>query len=77
MDRLSETAEELSTFASDMVATIKERPYTTLAIAGGLAFAIGALWMVRRQQQQSSLDALLSRLPELPVRQSSWPRLWR
>ena len=33
---------------------IKERPYATMAVAGGLAFAIGALWMVRRQQPQTT-----------------------
>jgi hypothetical protein len=31
----------------------------------GLAFAIGALWVVKRQQQQSSFERLLSQLPSV------------
>jgi hypothetical protein len=37
LDQASETA----TVARD---TVKEHPITTLAVVGGLAFAIGALW---------------------------------
>jgi hypothetical protein len=64
--------------AGDMVTTIKERPYTTLALAAGLAFAMGALWKLgRRQQPQSRLDALLAALPEMPSRENLVPRRWR
>ena len=77
MDQISETAENVGAFASETVEAIKERPYTTMAIAGGLAFAIGALWMVRRQQPQSTYEAMLARLPSLPDRQSLWPGRWR
>jgi hypothetical protein len=48
-----------------------------MAVAGGLAFAIGALWMVRRQQPQTTYEAMLSRLPSLPDRQSLLPARWR
>ena len=44
---------------------------TTLAIAAGLAFAVGALWKLGQQRQpQSRLDAWRAQLPELPSRQS-------
>jgi hypothetical protein len=46
--------------------TVKEHPYATLAVAAGLAFAIGALWKIRATPRQSQLAALVSRLPELP-----------
>ena len=77
MDQISETAESVGAFASEVVEAIKERPYTTMAIAGGLAFAIGALWMVRRQQPQTAYEAMVARLPSLPDRQSLWPSHWR
>jgi hypothetical protein len=69
--------ERVSGIAGDVAAAVKERPYATMAIAGGLAFAVGALWMLRRQQSQSRLDALLAQLPELPKRESLLPRRWR
>jgi hypothetical protein len=77
MDEVSEAAQEVGSFASEVVEVVKARPYTTVAIAGGLAFAIGALWMVRKQTQQSTYESLLDRLPSLPDRQSLWPRNWR
>src|ERR1700730_7286625 len=46
MDQGSERARDVGARAATMVAelgaAIKERPYTTLAIAAGLAFAVGA-----------------------------------
>ena len=77
MDQISGVAQDVGAFASEVVGAIKERPYATLAVAGGLAFAIGALWMVRRQQPQSAYEAMLSRLPSLPDRQNLWPARWR
>ena len=77
IDQISETAHDVGAFASEVVEAIKERPYTTMAIAGGLAFAIGALWMLRRQQPQTTYEAMLARLPSLPDRQSLWPSRWR
>ena len=76
-DQVSDAAHDVGAFATEVVSAIKERPYTTMAVAGGLAFAIGALWMVRRQQPQSTYEAMLSRLPALPERQSLWPSRWR
>ena len=77
MDQVSEAAQDVGAFASEVVGAIKERPYATMAVAGGLAFAIGALWMVRRQQPQTTYEAMLARLPSLPDRQSLWPTRWR
>jgi hypothetical protein len=77
IDQVEEAAQDPGAFASEIVGAIKERPYGTMALAGGLAFAIGALWMVRRQQPQTSYQTMLARLPSLPDRQSLWPARWR
>ncbi len=78
---LSGTAQALSErsldLAGEVVTVVKARPYTALTIAAGLAFAVGALWMVGRQRPQSRLDAWRARLPELPTRDSLVPRGWR
>ena len=74
MDQLSDTAQSVAT---DVMEAIKARPYMTMAIAGGLAFAIGALWMVRRQPPQTTYEAMLARLPSLPDGHSLWPSRWR
>ena len=77
MDQLSDTAQSVGAVATDVMEAIKARPYMTMAIAGGLAFAIGALWMVRRQPPQTTYEAMLARLPSLPDGQSVWPSRWR
>ena len=77
MDQVTEAAQDVGAFASEIVGAIKERPYVTMAVASGLAFAIGALWMVRRQQPQTTYEAMLSRLPSLPDRHSLLPKRWR
>jgi hypothetical protein len=73
-DNLSERMQDLrdraGDLAGDLTASVRERPYTTMAIAGGLAFAVGALWMMRRRQPQSRLDALLARMPDAPSREA-------
>jgi hypothetical protein len=50
--------------------SIKERPGTALAVVGGIAFAAGALWMLRPSRQQSRAQTLLSSLsnyaPRIP-----------
>lgn len=78
MDQVSEIGERAGTMANELGTAIKEHPYTTLAVAAGLAFAVGALWKLGRQRQpQSRLDAWLGQLPELPSRESLLPRRWR
>jgi hypothetical protein len=76
MDQISEAADNVGAFASEVMEAIKERPNVTMAIAGGLAFAVGALWMVRRQQSQTTYEAMLARLPSLPDTQNLWPSRW-
>ena len=63
--------------AGEVAAAVKDRPYTTLAIAGGLAFAIGALWMLSRRQPQSRLEALLAQMPDVRSQANSLRSLWR
>ena len=75
-DQLSGMVETAQTAASDAVAEIKERPYAAIAIAGGLAFAFGALWMLRRHRAPSRLDQLMAQLPDMPSR-SSLMKAWR
>jgi hypothetical protein len=77
MDQVTEIGERAGTMAGELGAAIKERPYTTLAIAAGLAFAAGAVWKLGQRQPQSRLDAWLAQLPELPSRESLLPRRWR
>ena len=42
--------------------SIKEKPMTCLAVVGGLAFAAGALWMMRPQRHTSQINDLVSQL---------------
>jgi hypothetical protein len=72
-----EVRERVRSVAGDIGAAVKERPYTTLAIAAGLAFAVGALWKLGQQRPQSRLETWLAQLPELPSRDSLLPRRWR
>ena len=69
--------EETGRLAGEIAAAARERPYTTIAIAAGLAFAVGALWKMRGSRQQSNLDTLLASLPDMPSRSSFLPRGWR
>ena len=74
MDQVSEFGERAQTLAGDLTEAVKERPYTTLAIAAGAAFAVGALWMIGRQRRpQTRLEALQAYLPELPDLRSRMP----
>jgi hypothetical protein len=67
MDQVSELGERAQTLTEDLIEAVKERPYTTLAIAAGAAFAVGALWMIGRQiRPQTRLEALQAYLPEIP-----------
>lgn len=78
-DEFEEYVEPLRTAASDVVTAIKERPNTTLAIAGGLAFTIGALWMLRQRRPQSQMEQLMARMPDLPSgnQLKQWANSWR
>jgi hypothetical protein len=77
----SEQARELAgkagTLAGELGTAVKERPFTTLAIAAGLAFAVGALWKLNHSRPQSRLDSFRAQLPEMPSKVSLLPRRWR
>jgi hypothetical protein len=81
VDTAAQTGRALGEFAGDLatdVATaIKERPYTSIAVAAGLAFAVGALWKLRNGRQPSRLEALLARLPDTASLKSNMPARWR
>jgi hypothetical protein len=47
---------------------MKDRPVTSLAIVGGIAFAAGALWMLRNSHRQSRARDLLDQLSYLTHR---------
>ncbi|MDX2201836.1 MAG: hypothetical protein NW223_03740 [Hyphomicrobiaceae bacterium] len=62
LQHASERAREV---AGDVVETVKPYPMATIAVAAGLAFALGALWSMRRPQR-SQLERWMQRLPPLP-----------
>jgi hypothetical protein len=51
--------------------SIRERPMTCLAVVGGLAFAAGAVWMLRNSRQQSRTDEILSQMSDA-MRRARW-----
>jgi hypothetical protein len=57
--------------SEELGAAIKERPYTTMAIAASLAFVVGALWQLGRRRPESH------RLPEFASWDGVLPRRWR
>jgi hypothetical protein len=53
--------------------SLREKPITTLAVFGGIAFVAGAaFWMLRHSQRQARLDGLLAQLPDLSRGSRSW-----
>jgi hypothetical protein len=75
-DRARELGEEALDKADTLLRpvglSIRERPMTCLAVVGGLAFAAGAVWMLRNSRQQSRTDEFLQQLSEYARR----PRWW-
>jgi hypothetical protein len=75
IDKTRELAEEALDRADEWLKptglSIKERPMTVLAIVGGLAFAAGAIWMLRNSRQQSRYQEILGTLSDLP-RRAGW-----
>jgi hypothetical protein len=65
-----------SKLASEVSAGLKERPYMTLAIAGGLAFAVGALWKLNQRSSPSRYKRMLAQMADLPKAQDmpNWLR---
>jgi ElaB/YqjD/DUF883 family membrane-anchored ribosome-binding protein len=52
--------------------SLKEKPMTTLAVFGGIAFMAGALWMMRGSQRQSRWDGIASQLNDMSRRARWW-----
>jgi hypothetical protein len=81
MDQVRETAHDIggrtTNLPGELAGAIREHPYTTLAIAAGLAFAVGAIWKLGRPRPQTRFETLLSQLPDLPNRERLVPRSWR
>jgi hypothetical protein len=80
MEQISDTARDMSeragSIAQELASSVRERPYTTLAIAAGLAFAIGAVWKLGQRRPPSRMERLFAQLPEVPDRHSL-ARWWR
>jgi hypothetical protein len=68
MEQMSEGAREAGrravSLTDDIADAIRERPYTAMAVAAGLAFAVGALWKLGPRRQHGTLDSLLRNLPQ-------------
>ena len=80
VNQVTDTARDMTnragSIAQELASSVRERPYTTLAIAAGLAFAIGAVWKLGQRQPPSAMERLLAQMPELPDRHSL-TRWWR
>jgi hypothetical protein len=64
----SDALDQVDEWLKPIGLSIKERPGACLAVVGGLAFAAGALWMLRSSRQQSYVDALRSQLSDYSSR---------
>ena len=77
LDQATELGQQALDHATDAATvvrdTVKEHPIITLAVVGGLAFAIGALWKMQRSSRTSHVDALMERLSSL---QQQLPKRW-
>ena len=62
----SSPGKRIEQYAADAGNVIKEHPLTAVAVAAGLAFAVGALWKLQTSRRASPLENLLARLPDLP-----------
>jgi|SRR5262245_12086644 len=80
VNQVSDTAQDIreraGSIAQELTSAIRERPYTTLAIAAGLAFAIGAVWKLGHRRPPSAMERLFAQLPDLPDRHDL-ARWWR
>jgi hypothetical protein len=78
MDQARDLGGQAGTLASELATAVKERPYATLAVAAGLAFAVGAMWKLKQQQRPPTrLEAWRRQLPEMPNLEDWLPRRWR
>ncbi len=75
METANEVRERANEVAGDLAETIKEHPYATIALAAGLAFAIGALWKIQANSRRSQLEQWMSYLPNM--NSNSFRSYWR
>lgn len=73
---VQQVTQRVGEVAEDVTTQVKLHPYTTVAIAAGLAFAVGALWKMRGRAQQSPLEQWMASLPQLPSA-STMRSYWR
>jgi hypothetical protein len=71
IDKTEEALDRADEWLKPVGLSIKERPMTVLAMIGGLAFAAGAVWMLRNSRQQSRYDQVLASLSDLS-RRAAW-----
>ena len=84
MEQIGETAREAGqravSLTEDIAEAIRERPYTALAVAAGVAFAVGALWKLGPHRREGTIESVLRNLPEMPsrhsIRDSILPSRW-
>ena len=79
-DQATETAQDVAERAVETAgsigAAVRERPYTSLALAAGFAFVVGAMWKSGGRRPRSQWESLVARMPDVPVQE--WlPRRWR
>lgn len=60
----SEALDQADEWLKPIGLSLKEKPGTCLAVVGGLAFAAGALWMLRSSRQQSQVESLMTQLSD-------------
>ena len=81
LDQARQFGARAETVAEELVVAIKNRPYATLAITAGLAFAVGALWKLGHRRPRTRLEALRAQLPDVRNRMRDWngllQRAWR
>jgi hypothetical protein len=86
-DKVAETAREYANKARDVGEeaidradeylkpiglSLKDKPVTTLAVFGGIAFVAGAFWMLHNSRQQSRWDDVIAQVNDFSRRSRSW-----
>lgn len=56
LDTVSGATERASQAVGEATTMMKDHPYTTVAVAASLAFAVGALWKMRSNERRSRAD---------------------
>ena len=70
MEMGSDALDKVDEYLKPVGLSLKHNPIPTLAILGGLALTIGALWMSRRQQPHN-LSAMMNQIGDY-ARKTRW-----